>query len=171
VSGVVPVSASASDNVGVTKVVLEIDGLPAQSLTAAPYTFSWNTAGLTAGTHSLQTVAYDAAGNTGASAQVHVDVAAAGDTTAPAVSITSPSSGTTVARNTVRSVTAAASDNIGVARVELYVNNSLIGTDTSAPYSWSWKVGGKNNASYTLKAIAFDAAGNSASATSTVTAR
>lgn len=171
VSGVVSVSASASDNVGVTRVDLKIDGLVKESRTAAPYTFSWDTSAVAAGKHTLQTAAYDAAGNTGASALVSETVAAPADTAPPVVAITSPSDGGAVPRNTVINITSTAADNVGVARVELYVNKALIGTVTRAPYSYSWKVPAKNNGSYTIKAVAYDAAGNSGSAASIVTAR
>jgi hypothetical protein len=76
-----------------------------------------------------------------------------------------------VTRNSTVTINATATENVGVTKVEFYVNNTLMATDTSAPYTYSWKVPPKNNASYTIKAVAYDAAGNSASATSAVTAR
>ncbi|HSP77990.1 MAG TPA: S8 family serine peptidase, partial [Myxococcaceae bacterium] len=56
-----------------------------------------------------------------------------GDTTAPTTSISSPSSGATVSGTTT--ISASASDNVGVTRVEFYAGSSLIGTDTTSPYS------------------------------------
>ncbi|MDQ3064904.1 MAG: NPCBM/NEW2 domain-containing protein [bacterium] len=81
------------------------------------------------------------------------------DTSAPTVSLTSPSNGVTVS-GTV-SLSASANDNIGVTRVNFYANGTLLGSDTSAPYSYSWNTASTANGSYTLSARAFDAANNS----------
>jgi hypothetical protein len=75
VSGTVTVQASASDDVGVARVELYVDGALAGTDTSAPYAFSWNTTTVSDGSHSLQTRAYDAAGNVGSSAVVNVTVA------------------------------------------------------------------------------------------------
>ena len=74
-----PVTATATDNVGVTAVDLEVDGSTVATDTSAPYNFGWTAA---AGPHTLRTVAHDAAGNSGNSGDVHVTVTA-GDTTDP----------------------------------------------------------------------------------------
>jgi subtilisin family serine protease len=81
-----------------------------------------------------------------------------GDSTPPTTSITSPSSGATVS-GTV-SVSANASDNVGVSRVELLVDGSLAGTDTSSPYAISWNTTTAGNGGHTLQTRAYDAAGN-----------
>jgi len=74
VSGTITVGANASDNVGVTRVELYVDNVLLSSDTSSPYQFSWNTTAATNGGHSLQTKAYDAAGNVGSSAAVNVTV-------------------------------------------------------------------------------------------------
>jgi chitodextrinase len=91
------------------------------------------------------------------------------DTTPPTVSISAPASGATVS-GTI-SVTANASDNVGVASVQFQLDGANFGSlDTAAPYSVSWNTTTSSNASHTLRAIAKDAAGNSAtSANVTVT--
>lgn len=81
-----------------------------------------------------------------------------GDTQAPSVSITSPVSGATVSGAVA--VSANASDNVGVTRVELYVDSVLHSTDTSAPYAFTWASTGAANGSHTLAARAYDAANN-----------
>lgn len=81
-----------------------------------------------------------------------------GDTTAPTTSITSPASGATLSGTATLS--ADASDNVGVSRVEFYAGSSLIGTDSTAPYSVSWNTTAVANGGYTLTTKAFDAAGN-----------
>jgi len=94
-----------------------------------------------------------------------------GDNIAPTVSVTSPANGATVARRSTIAITATASDNVGVTRVEFLVDGTLQCTDTVAPYSCSWKVPNTPNQSYQLSARAFDQAGNAGLASVQVTAR
>jgi hypothetical protein len=81
-----------------------------------------------------------------------------GDTTAPTTSITAPTSGAIVSGTTT--VSASASDNVGVTKVEFYLDGVLQSTDTTSPYSWSWNTTTASNASHTLTTKAYDAAGN-----------
>jgi subtilisin family serine protease len=81
-----------------------------------------------------------------------------GDTTPPSTSITSPASGVTVSGTIT--VGANASDNVGVTRVELYVDNVLTGTDTSSPYQFSWNTTTATNGGHALQTTAYDAATN-----------
>ena len=60
--GTVTVKASITDDVGVVKAELWLDGAKAKTLTAAPYDFSVK---LSAGSHQLRVFGYDAAGNAG----------------------------------------------------------------------------------------------------------
>ena len=162
VSGIVPVNVTASDNVGVARVDLLVNGTAIASDTVAPYGFSWDSTALAGTTAKLVARAYDAAGNAGSSVTVSVAVATAAppDTTPPAVSITSPTGGSV--SGTV-SVTTSASDNVGVARVDLLVNGSVVASDTAAPFTFSWNTSSLVGTSPTLVARAYDAAGNSAS--------
>lgn len=75
-SGVVNVTATASDTVGVAGVQFLLDGvdLGAED-TVAPYAVSWNSATATDGSHVLTARARDAAGNTALSSTVVVTVA------------------------------------------------------------------------------------------------
>lgn len=72
VSGKVKISVTASDNVGVTKVDLYIDGAFFGSSTSSSPIFNWNTRPAAKGIHKLQAYAYDAAGNIGSSTVVNV---------------------------------------------------------------------------------------------------
>ncbi len=94
-----------------------------------------------------------------------------GDTTPPTVAITSPANGAIVARKSNVTITATASDNVGVTRVEFLVNGALQCTDTTAPYSCVWRVPAAMNKTHQLQARAFDAANNSATASIQVTAQ
>ena len=82
VGGTVTMTASASDNVGVTSVTFLVDGTAIGSDTAPPYSISWNTAAFAAGSHTLQAQARDAAGNIGSSASVTVTIQSAASGTA-----------------------------------------------------------------------------------------
>lgn len=65
-SGVVTISATATDNTdGVSKVEFYVDGNLSWVETAAPYEWAFDTSFVSNGTHSLQVMAYDAAGNVG----------------------------------------------------------------------------------------------------------
>jgi chitinase len=157
VSGTVSVTASASDNVGVSKVEFYVNGTLQATDSASPYTFSWNTTALANGSYKLSAKAYDAVNNIGQSATVTVKVNNP-DTTAPTVSINAPASNATVS-GTV-SVTTTAGDNVGVSKVEFYVNGTLQATDTKVPYTFSWNTASLTNGAYVLSAKAYDAAGN-----------
>lgn len=57
----------------------------------------------------------------------------------PTVSITSPAANSTYMNPTSITVTSTASDADGsIAKVELYAGGTLVGTDTTAPYSFTW---------------------------------
>lgn len=90
VQGTIPVTANATDNVGVVGVQFFLDGtaLGPEDRTA-PYSVTWNTTTMPNGTYTLTARARDAAGNIGTSPPVLVDVLNS-DTTPPTVVITSP---------------------------------------------------------------------------------
>jgi hypothetical protein len=89
----------------------------------------------------------------------------------PTVTITSPTSGGTVPKGKVTTITATAADDVAVVSVQFFVNGGLRCTDSSAPYACSWSVPKKALARYTLTAVATDSAGHVASHSITVTAR
>ena len=160
VSGTVPVSATASDNVGVSKVELYVNSILQATDTASPYTFSWNSTTLANGSYTLSAKAYDAAGNVGQSSSVSVSVnKLVADTAAPVVAIVSPLNNA-IFSGTSASVTVSATDNVGVSKVEFFVNGALQATDTASPYTFTWNIATLANGSYTLIAKAYDAAGN-----------
>lgn len=81
VSGTVAVSANASDNVKVASVRFALDGVNlGNELTAAPYSYSWNTTSVTNGAHTLTATARDSAGN---QASTSITVTVSNNTPAP----------------------------------------------------------------------------------------
>lgn len=155
VGGTIPVTAGASDAVGVAAVQFFLDGAAVGTEdTTAPYAIDWDTTTATDGSHTWTAVARDAAGNSAASAPITITV----DNTPPAIAITDPASGATVA-GTIP-VTASASDGVGVAGVQFFVDGSTLGAeDTSAPYSADWDTTTATDGPHTLTAVARDGAG------------
>jgi hypothetical protein len=126
--------------------------------TSSPYSVSWNTTTTSNGSHTLTAVARDSLGVLWYSDPVSVTVSNA-DTTAPTVSITSPSGGSTVSGTIT--VSASASDDVGVAGVQFLLDESALGSeDTTSPYAVAWDTTTASDGSHTLAAVARDAAGN-----------
>ncbi|WP_208647377.1 M20/M25/M40 family metallo-hydrolase [Corallococcus interemptor] len=161
VMDITPLTASASDNVGVSKVEFLVDGVVKGTSFASPYSYAWDSRTVAPGSHALAAKAYDNAGNNTTSAAVTVTVAT--DTQPPTVSLTAPASGATVTGTT--SVTASASDNVGVSKVEFLVDGVVKATSVSSPYSFAWDSRTVANGSHTLAAKAYDSALNSATST------
>jgi uncharacterized delta-60 repeat protein len=72
-AGPTTVSASATDATGISSVTLLVDGSPAMTDAAAPYSFDWDSTGLT-GSHSLSARAIDLAGNLTTSSAVALNL-------------------------------------------------------------------------------------------------
>ncbi|WP_426318006.1 S8 family serine peptidase [Pseudoduganella sp. R-43] len=93
-----------------------------------------------------------------AAAVAAAKAAPAPDTTAPTVAIANPVGGSTVSG--LVSIGVNAADNVGVARVDLKVNGTVVASDSAGPYAFSWDSGSVANGMNNLIAIAYDAAGN-----------
>lgn len=159
VSGIVTVQVTASDNVGVSTVVLKLNGAVIGSKNNAPYNFSWNTSGLSSGTYTITATATDASGNSDVSTiQVGYNTPAGSDITPPTVSITSPANGASVTNTITVSVSAA--DNIGVSSVNFKVDGAAVAVINTAPYNFSWNTTNFAAGVHTLTATAADVAGN-----------
>jgi subtilisin family serine protease len=77
-----------------------------------------------------------------------------GDATPPTASLTAPAPGQTLVGNVTLKANAA--DNVGVAKVEFFANNTLLGTATASPYQLSWNTASLLNGSYSFTAKATD---------------
>ena len=87
------------------------------------------------------------------------------DTSSPSVSVTSPVSGSKVSGSTV-TVSANASDNVGVVGVQFKINGVNVGSeDTAAPYSTTWNTTSYSNTAHSITAVARDSAGNTTTST------
>ncbi|HEV7454533.1 MAG TPA: Ig-like domain-containing protein [Candidatus Saccharimonadales bacterium] len=95
------------------------------------------------------------------------DCVTPGDKTVPTVTLTAPAAN--AALSGVTAITADAHDNDKIAKVEFYANSQLLGSDTSAPYTYSWDTSLLGNGQYSVIAKAYDATGNTATDSRTVT--
>jgi hypothetical protein len=90
-----------------------------------------------------------------------------GDTTNPSVSLTSPSAGTVSGTVTL---TATASDNVSVAGVLFYLDDTSLGSEvTTAPYSTTWDSTAVTDGAYSIIAVARDTSNHYATSTVAVT--
>ena len=81
------------------------------------------------------------------------------DTTPPTVSISSHSSGQSVNEITIIVVTT--NDEVGVEKVEFYIDETLVFTDMKSPYKYEWNTTGYPDSSeHSVKVISFDDSGN-----------
>jgi len=160
VSGTVAISASATDNVGVTELRFYVDGLMVASDTSAPYSAAWNSAAAGYGAHAVAADAYDAAGNRGSAQAISVTVsnAMAVDDVPPSISVTSPSASAILTGAVT--IAASAMDNVGVTEVWFHADGQLIGKDSSPPFQLSWSSAVVPDGPHTLRADAVDAMGN-----------
>jgi hypothetical protein len=152
-------SASASDNVGVTKVEFYLGNTLKATDTSSPYSTSVSTVGLTPGNYSVTAMAYDAAGNSAVSPGITIVIPQPPDTTAPSVVLSTPSNGATLSGANI-TMLATAGDGSGISKVEFYIDSKLIGTDTSDPYSATLDSTKETNGTHNLTAKAYDTAGN-----------
>ena len=148
----IEISASATDSDGEVTKVEFFNGLTLIGTdTSAPYSMTWTSASV--GSHSVIAVAYDDDDATGTTSSHEITVEA--ENVAPTVSLTGPANGAVFTLGTGITLLANAADSDGsVAKVEFYSGSTLLGTDTSAPYTFVWsdaEVG-----TYNLTAVAYD---------------
>src|SRR5262245_46270700 len=125
-TGTVTIAAAAADDLGGAGVQFRIDGAPSGAeLASAPYSAAWNTTTAANGPHTLTAVVRDGAGNT---SQSSVSVTVFNDVTAPVVSITSPANQARVTGSIT--ISASATDNVGVAGVRFQVDGVGRGAGT-----------------------------------------
>lgn len=161
---------TATDNVGVTGYGVE---RCLGATCAAAFALVGNTAGTAfsdSGLASGQAYTYrvranDAANNFGPYSNIAVmttPVPPPADTTPPVVSITAPLAGATVVGTAT--LTASASDNVGVVGVQFGLDSVNFSAEiTAPPYTTIWNTTTVADGPHTINAVARDAAGNRAS--------
>jgi chitodextrinase len=146
----------SNDNVGVEGYEVLRNG----NVVTTTQTTSYRDSELTPSTeYSYRIRAFDAADNKSElSSALIVTTQSAPDTEEPVVEITNPGTGAIVSG--IVNVTAAATDNRGVARVEFLINDEIVYVDQIAPYVFVWDTTLIENEIYRIVAIAYDEAGN-----------
>jgi len=148
-----------------------------------PYTWSWSFGDGSFGNVQNPVHAYDGAGTYTATLTVTDSIGNTAqdiafvyiyteDNTAPAIEIVKPKNGFYINDRKIAplprfsivigdiTIEANATDNIGIARVDFYIDNSLKHTNYSFPYYWLWNETAMGR--HVIKVIAYDFAGNSA---------
>ena len=149
----ITIEAAASDSDGSVSKVEFFQGTTLLGEdTTSPYSFTWNN--VTAGSYSLTAKATDNLGAVTTSAVVNITVNAVSNTP-PTVSITSPANNATFTAGANIAIDAKAADTDGtITKVEFFQGTTLLGEDTTSPYSFTWN--NVSAGSYSLTAKATD---------------
>ena len=166
----VVIMASASDNIGVTKVDFYDDTTFVVSNAMAPYAIGWAITSANNGTHNWTARAYDAAGNVKTSAVVSLTVnIPEADATLPTVTITSPTgSSTYLTGSGAVNLGGSASDNAGVTQVTWSNDRGGSGT-ASGTTAWTANGISLQSGVNVITITVRDAAGNTVTDALTVT--
>ena len=157
-SGALTLAANyASTNGQVAARVQFFEGVPGRNGTVTQLFEGAGTTTFTpaAGAHFYYALVTETDGDRLWSAPIWVNqTAGGGDTTAPTVSASESGTSGNI------TLSATASDAVGVTNVEFYIDGVLRGTDPSSPYSVTFDSTTLANGSHALTAKAYDAAGN-----------
>ncbi len=155
--GQIGLTANASDTNGVERVQFFVDGALIGADFDAPYATTWTAP---PGSHTIKARATDLCGNLKAQ-EITVTVGdPAGcdaDSTKPWINLVTPAAGSTLNAGTPVSLSAQASDDSGIEKVQFFVDGSLIGADHTAPYDLMWN---PSPGDHEVKARALDTCGN-----------
>jgi M6 family metalloprotease-like protein len=124
----------------------------------APYSYTWSN--VPAGVYNITALAIDNLGASASSTRNNIAVIA---NTPPTVSITSPLTNASYTAPATIIINADAADANGIWKVEFYNGSTFLGSDFTAPYSYTW-----NNVPagvYNITALAIDNLNASASST------
>lgn len=164
VSGRIDIEGLVQSSNGISRVDLLVDGIVIRSNNESSFSLRWNTNNWADGTHTVRVVAYDS-DNVSGEAQVSLIV---DNDVQITVNITSPQNNSPVTHGDNVTIEATASSAAGITRVEFYVDDVLLSTDTSSPYSASWDTSSYLEGSHVVRVVAYDSTGNSNSTNITV---
>ncbi|MBM4355782.1 MAG: hypothetical protein FJ109_18660, partial [Deltaproteobacteria bacterium] len=155
VCGTVTIEATAQDDYGITEVEFLVDGDSLGVDVESPYQKDWDTTKTSKGEHLVKVIARDTVGHEAfASVTVEVDNSGGSCDNLPNVFIEQPKDGDYL-YGTV-DVVAKASDDIGVVKVQFFIDNALVTEDNTVPYKTEWDTEDFDEGAHTLKAIAYD---------------
>lgn len=124
-----------------------------------PFSKNWNTKECSVGTHNLKIIAEDLQGYTSVDS---FDVTLVRNHLS--IKITSPTANDSFDQNSVVILTAKPETGTynSVEKMMFYVDDALIRTDTTSPYSHEWNSGDTEAGQHTVKAVVLDNFGNTA---------
>ena len=158
VSEVVSITCISTDNEGVEKVELWVNGVSTGVTdNTEPYSLDWNTTTYDDGSYVITVRSYDTSGNTTDSDPITLIVDNSDDIP-PTVSISSPISGQVVSEFVTITVTT--QDNEGISRVEFFINDSLVFIDSDSSYQYDWNTTTYEDGSYVITVRSYDTSGN-----------
>jgi hypothetical protein len=168
----VAVGVDVTDDVAVASVDITVDGATT-TVTSAPYQITYPAKSVAVPTSvPIQFVARDLAGNSSSLSET-ITVDPAVDPGIPKVSWACPTTGALLPPGAAITLTANASDDQAVQKVEFYEGAAVtpFATDTTAPYQAAYTVSGSlaDGDTVTLRAKVYDFANNTAEATAVVT--
>ncbi|MFA5157725.1 MAG: Ig-like domain-containing protein [Patescibacteria group bacterium] len=168
VSDTITLSANASDDNGVARVAFFIDSTLISEDSSAPYSASLNTLSYGNGAYTLKARAYDTVGQTAENA-VSVTISnTSSDAENPTITITAPVGNPYNWVEGNLTITASATDNVAVQKIELYINDQLVATENAATIARVWQQNNAPAGTYTLKAKSYDTSNNTAETTITI---
>jgi extracellular elastinolytic metalloproteinase len=153
VAGNITVTASVNtnDTAQISRVEFFVDNVLKNTATISPYSITLDTTTLSNGNHTLVAKVHDTAGNMGTSASINFSV---NNAVIPVISVTETGVSGTI------SLCATATDDVGVTKVEFYVDGVLKGADLTLPYCINVDSTALSNGSHTLVGKAYDTTGN-----------
>jgi hypothetical protein len=160
----IPFSATASDPDGIQRIDLYVDRVWYATAYAGSHSISLPNAA--AGVYTLTATAWDNTGASSTSAGTTLIVGSSSpppsssppSNQSPLVSLTAPANGATFTAPASIALSATASDVDGaITQVDFFANGTILRTDTSSPYGFSWTNVGAG--SYSLTAVARDNGG------------
>jgi hypothetical protein len=163
------IQVTATSAIGITKVEFYINGSKAgedTDNTDNTYEYSWDTLAIADDTYTLKAIAYNTQNTTQETDEISVVVNNSSDAL-PTVSLTNPAEGDIIRLATT--LQADGSDDIGVSKVEFYVNDALVYADEFHPWEYTWDSTTVEDGEKVIKAIAFDSIGQNVEESITVT--
>lgn len=159
VCGTLTIEATATDDHGISRFEFHLDDRPIGVSEEAPWRFVWNTEQYADGEHLLRAIAEDTQGQQAfATARVIIrnDVEGGCDNRCT-IALIEPADMSYV--NGQVDVRAQASDDVGVVKVDFYVDNGRVAEDETAPYAIEWNTDDFDEGAHTVKAICTDTGG------------
>lgn len=147
----IPIKVAATDSgSGVSKIEIYVDSKKVTTINSTSGTYNWTAS--STGSHTIYAKAYDNVGNTATSSTNTIYV----DSTAPSIKISSPTSNTWYKPSIPLTITLSGSDTgSGVKKIELYIDNVLRNTFTTAGATYAWTTPSDAGA-HTISATIYD---------------